>query len=324
MFLKYLAIGVASVIASSAGSDVRAQIPARGWDPPQEIRPVLTIRAGQMSGSIELQKNEYVGLVLLPGFRDSESLCATSLQVGFNRGDMERAAAAWHVEGRLVDLRPGEATLDVRWTRRVNRHDLVPADSVAVEQRVVFRAGVNRILDLVRSTRRPVPECDSFGLTYEVEFEGPRELGDAAIAYDLWLVQEDADGELVTERYQVRARQAEQVDYFFKPVPFTADGRRSAAAPAAVLMNVSGAISGRVRTDGKIDLMVDGTRAFSNAASSAAVSSSGRTLVTTQPGETIEIEANLPLARGLPSLGDLNQIFGEHRTAVRITAKRLW
>ena len=103
-----------------------------------------------------------------------------------------------------------------------------------------------------------------------VGVKGARTLSDAAIAYDLWLVQQDADGELVTDRYKVTAKQGQQVDYFFKPLPNTAEGRRSDNGTTAILMNVSGAIRGRVRTDGNIDLTVDGSRSFTDAAATAA------------------------------------------------------
>jgi hypothetical protein len=176
---------------------------------------------------------------------------------------------------------------------------------------------------LVRTIRPPATGCESFALTYELQFAGPRALSGAAIAYDLWLVQQDADGELVTDRYQVTARQGQQVDYFFRPVPYTADGRRRDGGATAILMNVSGAIRGRVRTDGNIDLTVDGSRWFTDPAATAGVGNKGRTMETVRPGETIEVNTNLPIGT-LANLGDLNQLFAKHRTAVRITARRLW
>jgi hypothetical protein len=273
--------------------------------------------------SVELHEGEYASVVITPAFAGGDDLCVISVQTGFDRTAMDRAGAAWHIEARLVELRQGEATIDVKWTRQINRSDIVPADSFTSEQRVVLREGDSRILDLIRTVRRPSTGCESFGLTYEVQFEGPRTLSGAAIAYDLWLVQQDADGELVTDRYQVAAKQGQQVDYFFRPVPYTADGQRSEGGAPAILMNVSGAIRGRVRSDGNIDLMVDGTRWFTDAAATSGVGKKGRTMITIRPGETIEVGTNLP-SGSLANIGDLNQVFGRHRTAVRVTARRLW
>jgi hypothetical protein len=89
-------------------------------------------------------------------------------------------------------------------------------------------------------------------------------------------------------------------------------------------MNVRGAIRGRVRTDGHIDLTVDGSRGFMNAASTAWVGGQGRTLLTVKAGETVEVINELPVGGSLSGFGDLRRAFGNNRTAVRITAKRLW
>lgn len=329
MAIKYVVTFSAALLVLTGTFSTRAQEQRRGWDPPLETRAVLSVRestggGGSASVSIELNEREYSGLVITPGFRSGGELCVSSVQSGFDASALERAAVGWHVEARLVELRAGEATIDLRWNRRVNRADIAPAESVTSEKRIVMREGDTRILDLVRTTSRPAPECDAFGLTYEVEFAGPRELAGAAIGYDLWLVQQDADGELVTDRYQVSAKQGQQVDYFFRPVPYSGEGRRRARDAAAILMNVSGEISGRVRTDGNIDLTVDGTRGFSDAAASAAVSTSGRTMLTVKPGETVEVAMDLPVGGTLSTLGNLKQVFGNHKTAVRVTARRLW
>lgn len=325
MLIKYLSACLAFLLVASAGSDIRAQTRPLGWDPPLETRAVLTVHLarGDGSGSIELRQHDYVGIVVKAAFRGAEDLCTSSLQTGLDAANLDDAAAAWHVEARLVEIGQGEATVDLRWTRRVNRSDIVPRDSYTSEKRLVLRHGDSRILDLVRTTRQPTPECDSFGFTYELQFEGPRDLSNAAIAYDLWLVHQDADGELVTDRYQVTARQGEQVGYFFRPIRYSADGRRAADAPA-VVMNVRGAIRGRMRTDGNIDLTVDGSRGFMNAGSTAWVGGQGRTLLTVKPGETVEVVNELPVGGTLSGFGDLRQAFGKNRTAVRITARRLW
>jgi len=317
---------LASVVAlaTTAGS---TQDAAGGWDPPAETQPLLTIRAqagrGEMSGSIGLDQQEYRGLVLTPTFDASGDLCPGSVRFGFDPSTLDHAPAAWHIEGKLVQLRQGEATVDLRWKRSVHRDDLRPDDAFSGQQRIVLRQGDSRVLDIVRTTKPTATRCDSFAVSYELRFEGPAPLAGAAIAYDLWLVQRDSDGELVTDRYQVTAKQGQQVEYFFRPVSYTGDGRRSSRDAAAILMNVFGTVRGRVRTDGNIDLTVDGARWFANAASSAAVGNQGRTMLTVHPDETIEVATNLP-SGGLGELGDMNQVFAKHQTAIRITARRVW
>ena len=325
MLTKCTCVTAASVVAFMGALNGAAQEATRRWAPSGDMRPILSVTAGDVGRStIELRMNQYVPLVITPTFRNADDLCVSSLQFGFDPTDLDRAPAAWLVEARLVEMRQGEATLDLKWTRRVNRADLTPGGSFTSEQRVDLREGDSRILDLIRTAHRSSTGCDSFGLTYGWGLEGPRTLSDAAIAYDLWLVQQDADGELVTDRYRVTAKQGQKVDYFFRPLPYTADGRRAADGTTAILMNISGEIRGRLRTDGNIDLTVDGSRGFTDAASTAAVGSHGRTMLTVRPGETVEVLTDLPVAGRLLTFADLNQVFGKHRTAVRLTAKRLW
>ena len=304
-----------------------AQEATGGWNLPLETRPMLAIRAqagrGKMSGAIELDQQKYAGLVLTPTGSETGDLCPGSVRFGFDPSALAQAAVGWHIEGKLVALRQGEATVDLRWTRRVNRDDLSPREAFSGQQRVVLRQGDARVLDVVRTTKPTASACDSFAISYELEFEGPQALEGAAIAYDLWLVQEDSDGKLVTDRYEVSAKQGQQAEYFFRPVPYAANGQRATSDTAAILMKVFGNVRGRVRTDGNIDLSVDRSRWFVNAATTAGVGNQGRTLLTVRPGETIEVATNLPIGR-LGEFGDLNQVFTNHRTAVRITARRVW
>lgn len=325
MTIKWIPATMMSVLVLLGELNGTAQERAAQKNTSSETRPILSIAAERAGESrIELHLNEFVRLVVAPTFREPDDLCVGSLEFGFDPTVLDRAAAAWLVEARLLDVGHGEATLDLKWTRRVNRADLTPAGSFTSAERITLREGDSRILDLIRTTHRSSAGCGSFGLTYGVQFEGPRTLSDAAIGYDLWLVQKDADGELVTDRYRVTAKQGQQVDYFFKPLSYTADGRRSDDAAAAILMNVSGAIRGRVRTDGNIDLTVEGSRGFTDAAATASTASHGRTMLTVRPGETIEVLTDLPVPGRLSRFGDLNRVFGNHRTAVRVTAKRLW
>lgn len=225
--------------------------------PRQNTRATLREALGLLPSE---EREAFLGMVITPAFRNVEDLCAGGIEVGVGSADLDQGAAAWHVEGRLVELRQGEATIDLRWTRRINRPDLRPTGAATWQQRLVLRQGDVGVLDVVRTAKPPSPGCGSFSLTYELEFEGPRALAGAAVAYDLWLVQKDGDGELVTDRYQVTAKQGQKVDYFFRPVPYAGDGRRADGHSADIFMNVSGTIRGRVRTDGKIDLTVDGSR----------------------------------------------------------------
>jgi hypothetical protein len=51
-----------------------------------------------------------------------------------------------------------------------------------------------QVLDLVRVTADAGDECDRIPIIIKFGFREPPELADAALSFDLWLVQQDADG----------------------------------------------------------------------------------------------------------------------------------
>jgi hypothetical protein len=308
----------------------QAQEPTGGWEPPSEAQSVLVVRASTsgagganfISGSFPLLAGEFSGMVLTPAFDKGGDLCTGSVMFSMNPGDLDLAPIAWHIEGRLLEMKQGVATVDLRWTRAVNRTDLVPSDRLSWQQRVAMREGDRGVIDIVRRQASSGTGCDSFALTYEVQFSGAATLSKAAIGYDLWLVQRGADGEVVTDHFVTSAQQGDAANYFFRQIAYGVDGRREDRAPK-VKVGVSGSIRGRARTDGRIDLTVDGEVVAVDPGQSSAVGRRGRTLLTVRPGETVEVEA-VQLAGRLRGVGDVGEIFANHRTAIRITARRLW
>ncbi len=319
---------VVALLALSAGVP-DAQAPQSAWRASSDVRAALWFRAAatgsnrtythRLTGTMGLT-GDYLGFAFTPGFDGRGDLCADSVQMSMSPADATGGAASWFIEGRLVSLQQDRATIDLRWTRHVNRAGLTPNETFTSEQRLVLRDGDHGILDMLRSTSPSASGCDSFGITYELRLDGPEELSRAAIGYDLWLVQQDGDGQIMTERFQATVRQSEQVDYFFVPFGYGKDGSR-VAGHSEIEMNVWGTVRGRVRRDGDIDLTVEGTRGFYDHGGS--IASTGRTLMTVKPGETIEVPLDLPIG-SLAKVGDLASVFGSHRTAVRITARRRW
>jgi hypothetical protein len=331
--LASAAVGILLTVLAADGQEGQGD-----WAAPIEARPTLVIHTYSgsspgganttgMSASMELATattelatGGYRSMVFIPKFQTDEDLCSTSMTVRVGNSDLDSVAVGWIVEGRLVELRQGEATIDLRWKRIVNRSDVLPPGQFEEEQRVVLREGDLGMLDLVRSTGTAPAVCKVFGLTYEVRLEGPSSLGDAAIEYDMWLIHTDAHGREVTDRYRTSARQDESADYFFRPIGFAADG--GLASHGAVDLRISGTVRGRLRTDGRIDLTVVAKSFAADTEQHGTVGNFGRTLLTVKGGETVEVE--LPAVSGRLGSVDMGQTFAQQRTAVRITAHRLW
>ncbi len=190
-------VAIAGTALSAQGQDIQG-----GWATPVDVRPMLVIRAytahrersstNAMTSSIELVTGNYQSFLFTPQFQSNDALCMSSMKVAVSPTGLDQAEAAWLIEGRLVDLHEGDATIDLRWKRVVNRADIVPQGTYAFEQRLVLRDGDSGILDVVRSTGAGPTGCGVFGLAYELRLEGAAPLADAAIEYDLWLVHNDS------------------------------------------------------------------------------------------------------------------------------------
>ena len=122
--LAFVAIAVTTFTAQ--GQEMRG-----GWAPPLDVRPTLVIRAyaafherssmSAMTSSIELVTGNYQSFLFTPQFNSSDELCMSSMQVAVSSAGLDQAQAAWLIEGRLVELHQGDATIDLRWKRVVNR-----------------------------------------------------------------------------------------------------------------------------------------------------------------------------------------------------------
>jgi hypothetical protein len=238
---------------------------------------------------------------------------------GGQAGVPGNAAAYWNIKAKLVSVDADLVTFDLRWERVVNDPTLVPLESRSESTRISMHEGASGVLDLVRRREPPADGCANFAVSLEVGFSGPGELSNAAIAYEVWLIQRDRDT-VSTDRFRMSAGQGEQADYFFRPIYYEADGKR-AQAPATFAVRVSGSIRGRVRSDGLIDLTVDARWGAGHP--SGSVGTGGRKLLTVKPGETVEIET--PSGEGhLSGIDGLSDLMAGQRTAIRVTARRLW
>jgi hypothetical protein len=248
--------------------------------------------------------------------------------MGIGRSNLQSGLVSWLVESRLVDIVKDEATIDLRWTRSVNQPGLTESGESTAEQHLVLRNGSHGVLDLVRAASPVNDGCGTLALEYDFRLEGAPALEQAAIGYDIWLVHEDVERPAQISRVSASAKQDDEASYNFPPMNYDRDGRRSQSNPA-VRVTVSGTVRGRVRTDGDIDLTIDAGRGYNaldhDGSGYASIWNHGRTLITVKPGETVETLIDPPSGDvSLRDVGRLSESFGGQRTAIRITARRLW
>ena len=219
------------------------------------------------------------------------------------------ASASWRIEASLVKLDGEEATVDVRWARRVPRPGVLLEGSIEREERLTLRDGARGILDVVRAARPAPGVCDTFAIALELRFGSSADERSAGIGFDLWLVDR---GSASTRpmRVQTEGRQGADVHYAFPPLKLT-------GAEGPVTVSSSGVVTGRARRDGTIDLTFDAEQLVHDGRGSR--SGGGRKRLLVRPGETIEFEVPDAQTAKLPP--DLAQ---QHDFVMRVTTERLW
>lgn len=240
---------------------------------------------------------------------DANGTCSNGLQMpAAPRGTHDATASAeWRVQASLVSSDGEQATVDVRWERRVPRPGLLLEGDLVQERRLVLRDRGRGILDVVRRSGEAPGVCDTFAIGVELRFASPDDVANAGLGYDLWLIDR-ASGDAVG-RARAQARQGDDATYAFAP-------QRLTGAAGEVRVTISGTVTGRARHDGSIDLTFDTNQAV--ARDGGVRGDGGRKRIPVQAGETVEFEMPEALKALLPD--DLRQ----HDYALRVTTERLW
>jgi hypothetical protein len=251
-------------------------------------------------------------------FPDPCALAGGDVVPGTEAGPDPGAFVAWQVDSRLKSVDAAGATFTLHWTRTVRDRNSVEADSMERQYDVRLAERERQVLDLVRTRGAAYPNCDGVALELELTFEDDPSVANTLLEYDVWLVHRDRQGRELTDHVQPRGFQGRSVEYAFRPIKYRDDGSIDSAG--GVTAALTGSVKGRVRPDGRIDLVVSAARMVMSRALGSG--DGGSKQATVADGETIELET--PRLRGrLPVIGDLEPFFEGDRTAIRVTARRV-
>jgi hypothetical protein len=320
-------VGVTATAAMLSAGGVQSAAQSGGNALPAGLHPVMTIG---MQVGFSGTPSPVGELWLAPDSSWSARLVSSGSEPCASRaliavGDVgasseSDAAVVWTLHPRLVSVKDDTATVALRWSRDVQRAGLSPSDPIAIEREYTLTDGRNGVLDLVTASPDSAG-CPSVAVTIGLRFS-PMQQRDAAIAYDIWLVQDDGDGRVKTDRFQSVSRDGQVMDYFFKPLEYDATGSPVVtAASSGLRLNTAGRLRGTV-VDGGIDVLVDGTVSYAEEAS--ATSTHGRKRLLVRDGETVEFEMPAAPVRDLPHAGSLAGLFRRSRTSIRVTPRILW
>jgi hypothetical protein len=195
---------------------------------------------------------------------------------------------AWRVEARLVSVQFDNVEVAISWGRY---RPVTGREAAEVgDTRVInLKSNERHVLDLVQSEK---PESPIFNLVVQVEARQTEDpaFANVSIGYDLWLVYEDSAGTRTTRRAQPVGGQGEMTQFAFRPFGFALDGKAVPAdGNAPITVAVDGAVLGRIRSDGAIELAVDG-RLGLGCGPGGLGGSGGRRTYVAHDGETVSVE----------------------------------
>jgi hypothetical protein len=251
-------------------------------------------------------------------------LCTIAAGSGVDR--LSGPHHAWSVRFTLVSVQIDKITVDVTMDRRDNE----PSAARNITRHLVLTENAPHILDFVEADASESCAVRSMVLQVSAAFEEAPAFARELLSYDLWLTHRDAAGREWTRHESRSARQGELVDFRFRPLRWTVDVLlASGDRDAAVDEHVSGAIRGRIREDGRIDVSFQTMRELAVAHGSTG-GRGGRKIFIVQSGEPVRVE--LPPATGRSTISRANgpntqldyaELFGGHSTAVILKVERV-
>ncbi len=220
----------------------------------------------------------------------------------------------WGVKVQPVAVDDETVTLSIEWTRS----DETPSGGREVgagdTRTVTLREGQYHLLDFL--SKRPGMESKYANIRVQVDVVIGRDpaIASRRLGYDVWLVDQDANGQEVTRRLQSVAAQGETLPLHFFPLGFGRDGSvASDPWSADVAVNIDGWVKGRLARDGSVQLLVYTSRAV-RAGNVEGTTDWGEKRFATRLDEPIRLDIPQSSARLSPALAG-------HRMSLTITVR---
>jgi hypothetical protein len=253
---------------------------------------------GRAGASIPLgESGRALGGVGFPGSL-APGLCmslTSSDPAGGAEEHLGKARHLWFAELEALRADMRDMTLAVEWVRYDASEGGDTRRAKGDRRVITLEEGQRHLLDFVDYEPESDWYCGRNAAVYvEVGVEEDPALADERIAYELWLVVEEPDGERITRRAHATARQGERSELDLPSVRWPLPGAQFAdGSPAEVLGQFDTSVRGRVRPDGKIAVDLRAGRFLSVVPEGerrrGGIGDGGRRVVRVAPGEAVEL-----------------------------------
>ena len=192
----------------------------------------------------------------------------------------------WKVDVKPVSIAADGITFEIDWKRSETK-DGTMQPTVGDHRTVTLRQGEKHLLDFAACSPPDGPRANIF-LDVQASLAEDPAFANAAFDYDLWLTHQTSDGTKITRHAVAVGRQGERVDFAFTPIPLPLDAGSPAEAPSPYHMDVSGAITGRLKADGTIEICLE-SRRKQPLGSGASGYGTGVKVIVVRPDETTSV-----------------------------------
>jgi hypothetical protein len=272
-----------------------------------------------------------VGSTATLGFATGRFLCEIA-SGGRNVVDATKQHV-WLVSVTLSSAQIDKIALDVA----VERQDGQPLHVTKRELRhVVLSERAPHVLDFIETDDEALAACETKNIVLQISAKmvEREDLARELLEYDLWFTHADSSGRTVTRRAAGTGLQGEAIDFRFRPVRWPLRTLTpSAPTDLSVDEDISGAIRGRLRMDGTIDVSLTTTRllvhSYRGGSWGAVGYEEGRKSFSVRSGEAVQLElpkpsgsAGLRSRDGSTMQANYGELFANHAASVIVRISR--
>lgn len=160
----------------------------------------------------------------------------------------------WFIEVQVLPGEFGKISLQTNWEHYYSKQRGYAQKAGGDVRQIILREKESHFLDYVNIKTSDKFLCNS-NIIVEItgEIEEDATLKDELIRYDIWLQHKGKSGEVEDRRCITLGRQGDKTDFYFFPLRFPIpEGTLSDGSSLETILEISGTLQGRIRSDGTI------------------------------------------------------------------------
>ncbi|MEW5806942.1 MAG: hypothetical protein AB1756_06325 [Acidobacteriota bacterium] len=217
----------------------------------------------------------------------------------------------WFIEVQALPVEFGKISLKTNWESYYSKRRGSAQKRGGDARGIILREKESHFLDYINVAPSDKFLCNS-NIIVEItaEIEEDTTLKDKLLRYDIWLQHKGKSGEVEDRRCITSGRQGDKTDFYFFPLRFPInEGILSDGSSLEMILEISGNLRGRIRSDGTIMVELDAMRWIdaerTGSSRRGGVGDGGTKIFSLKPGESVQFI--LPRPTGASGLSDFSK-----------------